>query len=94
MTYLRTVDGASQDPVAALEARMVVLEIVTMSALAMALDTSDSEQAAGIAELILETVDQRCEELRLSPECRNSAANYAQTLLCTTLMSLYPSSPH
>ena len=73
---------------------MVVLEIVTMSALAMALDTSDQTQATGIAELILETVEQRCGELHLSPECRNTATNYAQTLLGTALLSLYPPSPH
>lgn len=94
MTYLRAVDGPSHDPVAALEARMVVLEIVTMSALAMALDTSDRTQATGIAGLILETVDQRCGELRLSQECRSAAASYAQTLLGTALMSLYPSHAH
>lgn len=94
MTTISAVDDPSHDALAALEARMVVLEIVTMSALAMALDTSDPVQASSLADLILDTIDQRCGELRLSQESRNTAANYARALLATALASLYPAQPH
>lgn len=76
-----------------LEARMVVLEIISMTSLALALDTSEngnSEQARGIMALIVETVQQRCSEMGLSPEASHSAEHYAQQLLSTALLSLFP----
>ncbi|MFD1744560.1 hypothetical protein ACFSE1_03715 [Rhizobium helianthi] len=76
----------------ALEARIVVLEIVSMSALAMALDTSenaDTQAAQGMAGLIVETVDQRCTELGVSSITRNAARDYAQHLLGVAMESLY-----
>lgn len=76
-----------------LEARMVVLEIVSMTGLALALDTSENgnaEQARGIMELIVETVQQRCSEMGLSAEASHSAERYAQQMLSTALLSLYP----
>ncbi|WP_137129626.1 hypothetical protein [Rhizobium sp. FY34] len=75
-----------------LESRMVALEIISMSALALAMDTSenaDVDQAEGIANLILETVGRRCDELHLSAASRRSATCYAERLLGTALQSLY-----
>jgi hypothetical protein len=77
-----------------LEARVVVLEIVSMTALALALDTSenaDAEHARGIAGLILDTVRQRCHEIGMDDNSRLSACSYADELLSTALLSLYPS---
>lgn len=76
-----------------LEARMVVLEIVSMTSLALVLDTSENgnaEQARSIMELIVETVQQRCSEMGLSSEAAQSAERYAQQMLSTALLSLYP----
>lgn len=78
---------------AELEARVVVLEIVSMTSLALALDTSensDVEHARGIASLILETVKQRCNEMDITGEAQLSACSYADELLSTALVSLYP----
>lgn len=88
-------DGADADGLlrADLEARMVVLEIVSMTALALALDTSEngsSDQAKGIAALIQDTVRQRCREVGLSEKSQHSANAYADELLSTALISLYP----
>ncbi len=83
----------AEDTAFDLEARMVVLEIVSMTSLALALDTSDNgnaEQARGIMGLIVETVQERCSEMGLSPEASQSAERYAQQLLSTALLSLFP----
>lgn len=76
-----------------LESRMVVLEIVSMSALAMALDTSDTadpEQARALAGLIVDTVEQRCHELGFGDQARKVATGYAERLMGTAVASLYP----
>lgn len=76
-----------------IEARMVVLEIVSMTGLALALDTSDNgnaEQARGIMALIVETVQQRCSEMGLSEHSSAEAERYAAQLLATAMQSLYP----
>lgn len=86
---------ADLDRVSALEARIVVLEIVSMSALAMAMDTSenaDTEAARGMAGLIVETVEQRCNELGVSDQTRGAARDYAYRLLGVAMESLYPKS--
>ena len=94
MNQVKRKDGHTPDDAAAeLEARIVVLEIVSMTALAMALDTSenaDPEHARGITELILETVRHRCDEVGLGDRAKLSACNYADDLLSTALRSLYP----
>lgn len=95
MAEIRRHDGASSNGVARaeLEARMVVLEIIAMTSLALALDTSDSgngDQARGIAALIQDTVRQRCHEFGLGEEAQRSANAYADELLTTALVSLYP----
>ncbi|MDE1160059.1 MAG: hypothetical protein PW791_17640 [Neorhizobium sp.] len=76
-----------------LEARTVVLEIIAMTALALALDTSedgDPEHARGIATLINETVKHRCIEVGLSDQAQRQASDYADELLSTALLSLFP----
>lgn len=84
---------AYTDALRDLESRMVALEIISMSALALAMDTSenaDTDKAEVIANLILETVGQRCDELHLPAASRRSATCYAERLLGTALQSLYP----
>lgn len=76
-----------------LESRVVVLEIVSMTALALALDTSDNadvDQARGIGTLILDAVKQRCSEMGMTEDANSSAVAYADELLSTALTSLYP----
>jgi hypothetical protein len=76
-----------------LEARVVVLEIVSMTALALAMDTSenaDVEHARGISNLVLEAVHQRCHEMNMPDDARLTACTYADELLSTALLSLYP----
>jgi hypothetical protein len=83
-------DGAQRPD---LEARLVVLEIVSMTALALALDTSDNadaEHVRVIAELIRDTVRQRCSETGMDEPSRLSACAYADELLSTALLALYP----
>ncbi len=83
--------GGSTQP--DLHARVVVLEIISMTALALALDTSDNadaEHARGISRLILDTVQQRCHEVGMDEPSRLSACSYADELLTTALLSLYP----
>ncbi|AYD03298.1 hypothetical protein [Neorhizobium sp. NCHU2750] len=97
MIETRKHDGVSTDPespfLSALEGRMVVLEIVAMTSLALALDTTEGgngDQARGIAALIQDTVRQRCLEFGLNDAAQRSANAYADELLSTALHSLYP----
>ena len=95
MIETRAKDGADPDGVTNtdLEARIVVLEIVAMTALALTLDTSDngnSDQARGIAALIQDTVRQRSREVGLTKDAQETADTYAEELLATALTSLYP----
>ncbi|GGF92846.1 hypothetical protein GCM10010924_21040 [Rhizobium wenxiniae] len=97
MIETRARDGAEPDGMANpdLEARIVVLEIVAMTALALTLDTSDngnSDQARGIAALIQDTVRQRSREVGLTKSAQETADTYAEELLSTALTSLYPDS--
>ncbi len=90
---LRNQSGPNAAAHADLEARIVVLEIVSMTALALALDTSDNadaDHARSVAGLILDTVRQRCGELGMEEPVRQSAQSYADELLSTALVSLYP----
>ncbi|MND61191.1 hypothetical protein D3C80_524390 [compost metagenome] len=95
MIETRARDGADPDSVASndLEARIVVLEIVAMTALALTLDTSENgnaDQARGIAALIQDTVRQRSREVGLTKGAQETADTYAEELLSTALASLYP----
>ncbi len=78
--------------------RVVVLEIVSMTALALAMDTSenaDVEHARGITALILETVRQRCQEMQMSQEaqlsslllCRRTAIDRADVALSAKFLN-------
>ncbi|KGD98158.1 MULTISPECIES: hypothetical protein [Rhizobium/Agrobacterium group] len=97
MDQTKPIDGQRRAGAATdLEARVVVLEILSMTALALAMDTSedaDVGHARGIASLVLETVRQRCDEMGMTADARLSARSYADQLLSTALLSLYPDSP-
>ncbi|MCK8782044.1 hypothetical protein M0654_18860 [Rhizobium sp. NTR19] len=96
MTDTTPQDGQTDRAKVDLEGRVVVLEIVSMTALALAMDTSetaDVDHARGIARLIMETVHQRCGELKMPDEARLSACSYADELLSTAMQSLYPGAP-
>lgn len=94
MNHTKARSGESPLPSNAdLQSRIVVLEIVSITALALAMDTSDNadvDQARGIASLILDTVRQRCDEMELNETTKLSACSYADELLSTALLSLYP----
>lgn len=93
MGQLRIEEERTHQLLSELESRLVVLEIVSMSALAMALDTSedaDPGQARALAGLIIETVEQRCKELGYGDHARKAAAGYAERLMGTAVASLYP----
>jgi hypothetical protein len=94
MSQIKPRDGQQETlAIADLEARVVVLEIVSMTALALAMDTTDNadvEYARGITSLIMETVQQRCGEMNMPAEARLTACSYADELLSTALQSLYP----
>lgn len=97
MNQTRLQQGAdrSGSDKADLEARVVVLEIIAMTSLALALDTSENggaDQARGVSGLIMETVSQRCRELGLAEQSGQAAQVYANELLSTALLSLYPHS--
>jgi hypothetical protein len=97
MNHIKPRDGRTKDDASRhdLEARVIVLEIVSMTALALALDTSenaDAEHAHSIAGLILETVKRRCNEVGMDEQSRLSACSYADELLSTALVSLFPQS--
>ncbi|MCY1665187.1 hypothetical protein [Rhizobium sp. SL86] len=93
MGKLQAEDDRTHQLVNELESRLVVLEIISMSALAMALDTSegaDPGQARALAGLIIETVEQRCQELGFGDHARKAATGYAERLMGTAVASLYP----
>lgn len=72
---------------------MLVLEVVAMTSLALALDTSDPENAKigrGVLYLIREAVENKCEEMNLSHEAADSAQQYVEELLHTAMATLFP----
>jgi hypothetical protein len=76
-----------------LEGRMLVLEVVAMTSLALVLDTSDQENAKigrGVLYLIREAVENKCEEMGLSDEAAGSAQQYVEELLQTAMATLFP----
>ena len=88
-------DGSS-DAAASLtdiEGRMLVLEVVAMTSLAMALNTSDPEDAdvgRGVLYLIREAVNNKCDEMRLSSQATSTAQTYVDELVHTAMHSLFP----
>jgi len=78
---------------AEIEGRMLVLEVVAMTSLAMVLDTSDPENAdigRGVLYLIREAVENKCLELELSEDAASTARDYVDELLNTAMNSLFP----
>ncbi len=75
-----------------LESRLVALEIISMSALALALDTDEASasHAGAVSRLIVETVEKRCHELGMDSQAQKAASGYAERLLGTAITSLYP----
>jgi predicted DNA-binding protein len=66
---------------------------VAMTSLALALDTSDPENAKigrGVLYLIREAVENKCEEMDLSNEAADSAQQYVEELLHTAMATLFP----
>jgi predicted DNA-binding protein len=82
-----------QQALSEMEGRMLVLEVVAMTSLALALDTSDPENAKigrGVLYLIREAVENKCEEMDLSNEAADSAQQYVEELLHTAMATLFP----
>lgn len=78
---------------AAIEGRMLVLEVVAMTSLAMVLDTSDEGNARigkGVLNLIQEAVENKCREMGVSPTTADVAQSYVEELVSTALETLYP----
>ena len=78
---------------AEIEGRMLVLEVVAMTSLAMVLDTSEPEKAdigRGVLYLIREAVENKCAEMDLSEEATSTARDYVDELLNTAMHSLFP----
>jgi hypothetical protein len=76
-----------------IEGRMLVLEVVAMTSLAMALDTDDPENAKigrGVLYLIREAVENKCAEMDLSSDATSTAQHYVEELLQTAMHSLFP----
>jgi predicted DNA-binding protein len=76
-----------------MEGKMLVLEVVAMTSLALALDTSDPENARigrGVLYLMREAVENKCEEMDFSAEAAASAQQYVEELLHTAMATLFP----
>ena len=76
-----------------IEGRMLVLEVVAMTSLAMVLDTDDPENAKigrGVLYLMREAVENKCSEMKLSPDATTTAQTYVEELLQTAMHSLFP----
>jgi len=78
---------------AEIEGRMLVLEVVAMTSLAMVLDTSEPDNAdigRGVLYLIREAVENKCAEMELSDDATSTAHDYVEELLNTAMRSLFP----
>jgi hypothetical protein len=78
-----------------MEGRMLVLEVVAMTSLALVLDTSGEDDGTAIGrsvlEMIRQAVDNKCGEMGLSEEASSTAQSYAEELLGTATAALFPS---
>jgi hypothetical protein len=78
-----------------MEGRMLVLEVVAMTSLALVLDTSgrddDSTMGRNVLHMIRDAVDSKCTEMGLSDEASTTAQSYAEELLGTAMTALFPS---
>lgn len=76
--------------------RMLVLEVVAMTSLALVLDTSgedNGKMGRSVLHLIREAVDNKCDEMGLSDEASSTAQTYAEELIGTAMTALFPN-PH
>ncbi len=76
-----------------MEGRMLVLEVVAMTSLALVLDTSDLENAeagTSVLHMIREAVENKCSEMGLSDDASLVAQSYAEELLGTAKAALFP----
>jgi len=88
-------DKGPADPgLSDIRGRMLVLEVVAMTSLALVLDTSGEDggkMGRGILHLIREAVGNKCDEMGLSDNASSTAQAYAEQLIGTALATLYPS---
>jgi hypothetical protein len=76
-----------------MEGRMLVLEVVAMTSLALVLDTSDQDDAAigrNVLHMIRQAVDSKCDEMGLSDDASSTAQTYAEELIGTAMAALFP----
>ncbi len=76
-----------------IEGRMLVLEVVAMTSLALTIGTSDAEGAGmrrGVLHLIRQAVENKCVEVGLSDDAAAMAERYADELMHTAMESLFP----
>jgi hypothetical protein len=76
--------------------KMAVLEIVSMTSLALALEAACSEKnnaGKDVLNMMRVAVDQKCEEMVLSPRATEAAHSYVEELAITAIYSLYPAPP-
>jgi predicted DNA-binding protein len=86
-------DQTRHQALSEIEGRMLVLEVVAMTSLALVLDTSDPDNAKigrGVLYLIREAVENKCEEMDFSDEATSSAQQYVEELLHTAMATLFP----
>jgi hypothetical protein len=86
--------GPADPGLSDIKGRMLVLEVVAMTSLALALDTSgedDGKLGRGVLHLIREAVGNKCDEMGLSDHASSTAQAYAEELIGTAMATLYPS---
>jgi hypothetical protein len=80
-------------PSSTMEGRMLVLEIVAMTSLALAIDSAEgnsAERGSGILQLVFDAVEARCAEAGMDECAARSARAYANEILGAAMESLYP----
>jgi hypothetical protein len=73
--------------------KLAVLEIVSMTSLALALEAAHSEKnnaGKDVLNMTRVSVDQKCEEMVLSPRATKAAHSYVEELVITAIYSLHP----
>jgi hypothetical protein len=87
------IDGGKPTNIAELEGRLVVLEIVAMTSLALVIGVCDEGNAhlgRNVLYLIRDAVANKCEELALSNTATSAATTYVEELLQAAAGSLFP----
>ncbi|MDM9619426.1 hypothetical protein [Rhizobium sp. S96] len=86
------IDGGKPTNIAELEGRLVVLEIVAMTSLALVIGVCDEGNAnlgRNVLYLIRDAVANKCEELALSNTATSAATTYVEELLQAAAGSLF-----